>query len=98
MPSSLVTIMRMTLRSLDFLHPAHIWRQRLGHGYRAALLLVGFHHGNQRAADGDTGTVERVDVTDIATFFRAIARVHAARLELAAIRARRNFPVHVLTR
>ena len=55
-------------------------------GNCAVVLLVGFHHCNERAADGDAGAVERMHVADVAAFLGAIARVHAARLELAAIR------------
>src|SRR2546429_1375587 len=47
---------------LDDLEPAHIPLQRLRHGDGAVLLLVGFHHRDQRAADGDAGAVQGVDI------------------------------------
>src|SRR5712691_7036999 len=72
--------------SLDHLHPTHVGREHVGHGNRAVLLLVGLHHGDQRAADRDARSIKRVDVAD--PFLGAVARVHAARLERAAIRAR----------
>ena len=43
------------------LHPAHIRLQHVGHGDRTALLLVGLHDRDQRAADGDAGAVEGVN-------------------------------------
>src|SRR5437016_1908056 len=35
--------------SLDHLHPTHIGRERLRHRDCAVTLLVGLHHGDQRA-------------------------------------------------
>src|SRR5262249_1430004 len=64
---------------------------------RAVLLLISLRHGDQRAADRDARAVERVHVANLAVL-AAIARVHAARLELAADRAARDFPIGPLPR
>src|SRR5215467_237929 len=93
MPSSLVIRMRM---SSDHVEPAHVRTQHIRHRDRAVRLLVGLHHRDQRAADGDAGAVERVHEARLAVVLAAEARVHAPGLELAAQRARGNLPVHVL--
>src|ERR1700683_3214281 len=97
MPSSLAIRMRNSLFAFrDRLYAAHVWRKRIGDGNRAILLLVIFHDRNERAADGDAGTVERMHVADIAALPGAITRIHAPRLEFAADRAGRNLAVHIL--
>src|SRR5215471_8649010 len=48
--------------SRNAFHPTHIGLQHIRHRDRAVSLLVGFHNRNERAADRDTGAVERVDV------------------------------------
>ena len=48
------------LAGLDPVLP-HPRPQDLGHDDRAVGLLVVLHHGDQAAADGDGGAVERVD-------------------------------------
>src|SRR5215468_6076524 len=98
MPSSLVTRMRIVTRScgpLDGLEPAHVALQRVRHRDRAALLLVGFHDRDESAPDRDARAVERVDEPHLAVL-AAEARVHAPRLEVAADRARGDFPIGVL--
>src|ERR1700722_10962203 len=98
MPSSLVTRMRMLDSGLpDRLHAAHVRHQRVRHRDRPVTLLVGLHHGDQRAADRDARAVQCVHVANAAVL-GAHARVHAARLELAAHRAGRNLAKHVLAR
>ena len=47
---------------------AHIGQQHVGNGDGAVLVLIVFHDRDQRAADGDARTVERVDEA------RALAR------------------------
>src|SRR5690348_3122180 len=47
---------------LDLRHATHIRLERVRHRNRAILLLIGFHHRDQRAADRNTGAVERVHV------------------------------------
>src|SRR6185312_16071019 len=76
----------------------HVGCKRIRHGDRAVFLLIGLHHRNERAADGDAGAVERVDGTHLPAFLGAIARIHAAGLEVAAHRARRNLAVRILPR
>src|SRR6185312_14427855 len=82
----------------DPFHATHVALQRIRHGDRAVFLLIGLHHRNERAADGDAGAVERVDGTHLPAFLGAIARIHAAGLEVAAHRARRNLAVRILPR
>src|SRR6516225_6928754 len=71
----------------NLLHSAHIGLQHVRHSNRSVAVLIGFHHCDQSAPDGDARTVERVNVTNIAVL-AAIARIHASRLEIAAHRAR----------
>src|SRR5215470_17651586 len=85
-----------SLRPLDGLQAAHIALQHVRHRDRAALLLVGLHHRDERAPDGDAGAVERVDVAVLTAVLGTVARIHAPRLELAAERAGRDLAVHVL--
>src|SRR5262245_40724560 len=85
----------MSSRSLDDLHATHIALQYVRHRDRAALLLVGLHHGDERAADGDPGAVERVHVPYRPAALGTVARVHAAGLKLAAQRAGGNLAIHV---
>src|SRR5207248_10096983 len=54
---------RLLLDLLDHLEAAHVGLQYVRHGNRAALLLVGFHHRNQRAADRGAGAVQRMHET-----------------------------------
>src|SRR5215831_9168405 len=97
MPSSLVTRMRMAgLRPLDGLEAAHVALQHVWNCDRAALLLIGLQHSNERAADRDARAVQRMDVAHLA-ILRPVARVHAAGLKLAADRAGRNLAIGVLT-
>src|SRR6185437_13686098 len=104
MPSSLVTRMRAAARSMgrsntaDRLHPAHIGLQRIGHGDRAVVLLVVLQHGDEGAADGKPGPVERMDKARALAFFRAEACANPPGLKLAAIRAARDLAIGVLPR
>src|SRR4051794_25296628 len=70
---------------LDHLFPAHIPLQHIGHCDRAALLLIRLHYGDQRAADRDAGAVKCVHEPRRAVLLAADARVHAPRLEVAAV-------------
>src|SRR5947209_8660484 len=100
MPSSLVIRMRTGKRSsgmLDGLAAAHIGRQRIGHRDRAVLLLIVLQDGDQGAADRDTRAVQGMQVAHMASLV-AVPSGHATRLELTAIRARRNFPICLLPR
>src|ERR1700686_1210233 len=96
MPSSLVTKMRMLASpssgALDQLAAAHIRQQRIRNRDRAVLLLIVLHDGDQRTADRHAGAVEGVQIAHLTALFGAVARAHAAGLELAADRAGGNLP------
>src|SRR5258705_9633756 len=103
--SSLLQPLRSCLR-LDCLRATHIRLQHIRHRDRTALLLIGLHDSDERAADGDARAVERVDVVKrhvsgasyqwYAFEGGAKACSHASRLELAAKRAGGDLPVHIL--
>ena len=61
------------------------------------LVLVILENGNERAADGEAGAVQRVQRLGLALFVPE-ARVHAARLERLEIGAGGNFAVGALAR
>src|SRR4051812_8340768 len=44
---------RASLLPLNRLQPTHIALQHIRHRDGAVILLIGFHYGDQRAADGD---------------------------------------------
>ena len=48
-------------RLIDFFHTAHIGAENLRNCDAAVGVLVVFHHRDQRAADGDARTVQRMD-------------------------------------
>ena len=73
--------------------PAMYGRSTFGHRDRSVRVLVVLHHRDQRAADGDAGAVERVHELGLAGLRIAPARLHAARLEIGAVRARRDLAV-----
>src|SRR3954471_24139422 len=90
----------LCLRSRRFLNrflPTHISLQHIRDRDAAALLLIGLHHGDQRTADRNTRAVERMHKARRAAF-RPAARIHAPRLEVAAVRAGGNLAVHALPR
>jgi hypothetical protein len=90
MPSSLVTRIFMA-RPV----PGRPYTgQCVRHGYRAVLVLVGFHHGDKRAADGDAGAIEGVD--ELGPAVAPEASFHAARLEIAADRAGGDLAIGLL--
>src|SRR5215217_1849847 len=84
--------------SLDPPHPAHVRRERVRHRDAAVLVLIVLHHGDEGATDGDAGAVQRVDETRAFPLLRAIAGVHAPRLEIGADRARRDLAIGPLPR
>src|SRR5690349_1927498 len=103
MPSSLETRMRADARSMpasgiaaDDLDPAHIGLQRIRHGDGAVGALIVLQHGNQGAADRKAGAVQGMDEAHALPFLRPEARLHAPRLELAAIGAARYLAIGVL--
>src|SRR5579871_2001706 len=98
MPSSLVTRMRIdSIALLDHRDAAHVGLERVRHRDRAVALLIGLHHGDERAADRDARAVERVHGANAAVL-ATVTRVHAARLEIAAHRAGRDLAKEVLPR
>src|SRR5947207_10754650 len=76
---------RSLLDLLYHLEAAHIELQYVRHGNRAALLLIGFHHRDQRPADRGAGTVQRMHETRLAVG-PTVARIHPPRLKIAAYR------------
>src|SRR3546814_5552673 len=100
MPSSLVTSTRALRRlsgflaiGADRLQPAEVGPQRLRHGDAAVGLLVVLHDGDEAAADRHAGAVQGVHEAGAFSTFRPEARLHAARLEVAAVRAARDLAV-----
>src|SRR3989441_3828087 len=81
----------------DACDPAQVRLQRCGHVDTAVGALVILHHGDQRAADREPGTVQRMHQLRLALCI-AEARLHAPRLKSLAIRARRDLAVLTLPR
>src|SRR5688572_2729582 len=105
MPSSLETRMRALDRSLsgtlaicfcDSFKAVHVRAQHCGNGDRSILLLIVFEDGDQRAPDRKAGAIERVDEARTLLARLAAARLHAPRLELAAVGAARDLAIGVL--
>src|SRR6185369_11976043 len=91
------------LRTGDALLPAHVGPQHLGDGHRAILVLVVLQHRDQGAADGEARAVERVHearspLSTIWALAGPEARVHAARLVVAAVGAARDLAIAALAR
>src|SRR6185437_9937385 len=80
----------------DDLEPTHIGLERVGHGDGAVGTLIVLKHGDEGAADRETGAVQGVHEAYALPFFRPEARLHAAGLELAAIGAARYLAIGVL--
>src|SRR6185437_59399 len=101
-PSSLQTRIRARARSIPSpigaknLHASHIWPQRRWDRDRAVFLLMVLENGDQSTPDREAGAVESVDEAVAFSLFRLEARVHAASLELAALRTARNLAIGVL--
>src|SRR3546814_15659706 len=66
-------------------NPAHIGQQRRRNIDAAVGLLVVFEDRHQRSPDREPRAVERMDELIALDVFTAEARVHAARLEIAAV-------------
>src|SRR5438552_12274658 len=81
----------------DACDPAQVRLQRCGDVDTAVGALVILHHGDQRAADREPGTVQRMHQPRLALCV-AEARLHAPRLKSLAIRARRDLAVLALPR
>src|SRR5216683_252094 len=94
MPSSFETRMRALPSSirpsamgLDDLLPSHIGLQRRGDRHRAVVALEVLEDRDQGPADREAGAVEGMHGQCALSACRAITRLHALRLEGAAIRA-----------
>merc|ERR1719231_2119258 len=80
----------------DHLEAAHVGAERLGHAHGAVFPLVVLKDGDECAADGEARAVERVAearLQRLALVVQAggsVAQPHAARLEVAAVGARRD--------
>src|SRR5689334_18245477 len=105
MPSSLVTRIRAFFRSaggdlpnFDGLQAVHIGTQDVRDRDRSVLLLIILHDGDQGAADRNAGAVQRVHEACALLAGLAAARLHAPRLELAAIGAARYLAIGTLPR
>src|SRR3569623_554845 len=97
MPSSLVRRMRMPgLANVG--DPAHVGLQHGRHGDAAVVLLVVLHHRHQGAPHRQARAVERVYEARALLAGLAAARIHAPGLEVAAVRAGRDFAIGVLRR
>ncbi len=67
-----------------FREPAHVWFQHLGDkDSTIGRIMIVFHHGDQGAANGDAGTVERMKEACILLPFRAATGIHTAGLKIA---------------
>src|SRR5579885_664179 len=104
MPSSLVRRIRAWPRSIgrsniaaDHLEPAHVRLERVGHRNRAVTLLIVLEYRNQRAPDREPGAVERVHEPRPLPFRGPEPRLHAARLEVAAVGAAGDLAIGALT-
>src|SRR5262245_62064596 len=105
MPSSLVTRMRARARSSgassmggDHLRSAPGGHERGRQRDRAVGLRIVLDQGDHGAADGETGTVERVDEARAFFVGLAEARLHAPRLEIAAVGAAGDLAILPLPR
>src|SRR4051812_21069887 len=88
----------MDLLTGNLLPTMHIGTQSFGNGDRPVLLLIVFHDGDQPAADRDARAVQRVHEARALLAGLPTARLHAPRLELAAIGAARNLAIGALPR
>src|SRR5690349_14327533 len=68
--------------SPDLFFSAHIRLQRFGNGDAAVGVLIVFQHRDERTPDRETRAVQRVHEALHLAVLAAIARVHAARLEI----------------
>src|SRR5262245_4178439 len=66
--------------------------------HRSVGALTVLEQGDQRAADGDGGPVQRVDVDRARLGLRAVAAVEPPGLVVGRVRARRQLPVAALAR
>ena len=82
---------------LDRLQASHVRLKGSGNLHAAARSLIVFHDRDQRAADGQTGTVQGVHELGLALLV-AKTRLHAARLERLEIAARRDLAIGLLRR
>src|SRR5690348_11854264 len=107
MPSSLETRMRASDKFFsgalgicfgDSFQAVHVRTQRCGNGDRSILLLIVLEDGDQGAPDREARAVQRVNEARALLARLAPARLHAPRLELAAVRAARDLAIGILAR
>src|SRR5205085_7421436 len=80
----------------DALHPLHVLSQRFGNHHAAVALLIVLENGHERATEGKSGAVDRVDESRF--LFRCpITNVRATRLKVGEVRARRNLAIRLLS-
>src|SRR5215472_3175604 len=103
MPSSLVRRIRPWPRSIgrlgiaaDHLEPAHVGLEHIRYCHGAVAPLIVLEHGDERATDREAGAVEGVHEAGPLPFFGTESRLHAPRLELAAVGAARNLAIGIL--
>jgi len=77
----------VTFLATDFFFSAHVRLQLRRNGDAAIGLLIIFHHRHQGPPDGEPRPVQGVDKTRALTAPRSATRVHAPRLERAAVGA-----------
>ena len=82
----------------ESLDTAHVRPQNLRHIDAAVGLLVVLHYRDQGAADRQSGAVQGVHQLGFPGLGVAPARLHAPRLEVAHVRARRDLTVFLLPR
>src|SRR5215467_726635 len=70
--------------------------QRRGNCDRAVGVLIILQHGDQRAADGESGAVERVDELGFGATRRLVTDVRAATAEVGVRRTGRDLAILVL--
>src|SRR5205085_5953653 len=78
------------------LEAAGVGSERGGNCDRAVGVLVVFQHGDEGAADGEAGAVERMDEFRLAATLGLVADVRAPAAEVGVGRAGRDFAILVL--
>src|SRR5690606_5318892 len=88
----------IALDPLDLRLSTHIGLEDCRNANAAILVLIVLHYSDQRTANRNARTVQRVGEARLLLTCDAVARVHAARLEISANRAGGDFAVALLPR
>src|SRR5688572_26962297 len=88
----------LQLRSRDDVLPVHEGAESLRDDYGSVSLLIILENRDQRAADRESGSVQRVDELSLPRALRAVLDAGAARLEGFRVAAGGNLAVGVLPR